>query len=164
PSPAATGSTTAPAAARGAARAPTTGPSPTSPPSRCPCPPGGRPASGARPPPSAPPPRRRFPTPPSAPSPARTGAAAARTCRGRWDQETTMSHIQPVFDGMHLEAPAPAKSRRIVDDYEAWVDEVTPHYVAAADTGQPFTIDEISRKHQLPDPPSPKSQWGGLPA
>jgi hypothetical protein len=74
-----------------------------------------------------------------------------------------MSHIQPVFDGMHLEAPAPAKSRRIVDDYEAWVDEVTPHYVAAADTGKPFTIDEISRKHQLPDPPSPKSQWGGLP-
>jgi hypothetical protein len=74
-----------------------------------------------------------------------------------------MSHIQPVFDGMHLEAPAPAKSRRIVDDYEAWVDEVTPHYVAAADTGQPFTIDEISRKHQLPDPPSPKSQWGSLP-
>lgn len=75
-----------------------------------------------------------------------------------------MSHVQPVFDGMHLEAPAPAKTRRIVDDYEAWVDEVTPHYVAAADTGQPFTIDEISRKHQLPDPPSPKSQWGGLPA
>ncbi|MER5843251.1 hypothetical protein ABT099_23725 [Streptomyces prasinus] len=74
-----------------------------------------------------------------------------------------MSHVQPAFDGMHLEAPAPAVSRQIVDDYEAWVDEVTPYYVAAADTGQPFTVDEISRKHQLPDPPSPKSQWGGLP-
>ncbi|MFD5491544.1 hypothetical protein ACFWH4_01045 [Streptomyces sp. NPDC127091] len=74
-----------------------------------------------------------------------------------------MSHVQPVFDGMHLEAPAPAVSRRIVDDYEAWVDEVTPYYVAAADTGLPFTIDEVSRKHQLPDPPLPKTQWGSLP-
>jgi hypothetical protein len=74
-----------------------------------------------------------------------------------------MSHIQPAFDGMHLEAPAPAKSRRIVDDYEAWVDEVWPAFVAAADTGVPFTIDEISRKYQLPDPPHPKSQWGSLP-
>lgn len=74
-----------------------------------------------------------------------------------------MTHIQPVFDGMHLEAPAPAKSRRIVDDFEAWVDEVWPFYVAAADTGLPFTIDEISSKHRLPDPPSPKAQWGSLP-
>jgi hypothetical protein len=74
-----------------------------------------------------------------------------------------MSHIQPVFDGMHLEAPAPAATRRIVDDFEAWVDEVWPYYVAAADLGQPFTIDEVARKHQLPDPPHPKSQWGSLP-
>lgn len=74
-----------------------------------------------------------------------------------------MSHIQPAFDGIEFAAPAPAKSRRRVDDYEAWVDEVTPYYVAAADTGQPFTIDEIARRHQLPDPPSPKAQWGSLP-
>ena len=74
-----------------------------------------------------------------------------------------MSHIQPAFDGMHLEAPAPAKSRRIVDDYEAWVDEVWPAFVVAADTGQPFTVDEISRTHQLPDPPCPRAQWGSLP-
>ncbi|MGR6538849.1 hypothetical protein [Streptomyces rochei] len=74
-----------------------------------------------------------------------------------------MSHVQPVFDGMHLEAPAPPKTRRIVDDFEAWIAEVWPYYVAAADTGQPFTIDEISRKHRLPDPPSPKAQWGSLP-
>ncbi|MFF0166743.1 hypothetical protein [Streptomyces prasinus] len=74
-----------------------------------------------------------------------------------------MSHIQPAFDGTEIAAPAPAKSRRIIDDYEAWVDEVWPYYVAAADTMQPFTVDEISRKHQLPDPPHPKSQWGSLP-
>ncbi|MGW4825034.1 hypothetical protein ACWEP4_40530 [Streptomyces sp. NPDC004227] len=75
-----------------------------------------------------------------------------------------MSYIQPAFDGIHLEAPAPSKSRRIVDDYEAWVDEVWPYYVAAADTLQPFTIESVARRHQLPDPPHPKSQWGALPA
>ena len=74
-----------------------------------------------------------------------------------------MTHIQPAFDGTELEAAAPAKSRRVMDDYEAWVDEVWPFYVAAADTGLPFTIDEVSRKHRLPDPPSPKAQWGSLP-
>lgn len=74
-----------------------------------------------------------------------------------------MSHVQPVFDGNQLEAPAPSASRRIVDDYEAWVEEVTPYYVNAADTGVPFTIDEIASKHRLPDPPRPQSQWGSLP-
>ncbi|MGW0583112.1 hypothetical protein ACWD25_46000 [Streptomyces sp. NPDC002920] len=74
-----------------------------------------------------------------------------------------MTHIQPVFEGNKIEAAAPAKTRRMMDDYEAWVDEVWPYYLAAADTRQPFTIDEISSKHRLPDPPSPKSQWGSLP-
>jgi hypothetical protein len=75
-----------------------------------------------------------------------------------------MSHIQPAFDGIEMVAQAPAKTRRVMDDYEAWVDEVTPAYIEAANTGQPFTIDEIARKKQLPDPPNPKSQWGSLPA
>jgi hypothetical protein len=75
-----------------------------------------------------------------------------------------VTHIQPVFDGSKLEAAAPAKTRRIVDDYDAWVDEVWPAFVAAADAGQPFTIDEIARTRNLPDPPHPKSQWGSLPA
>ncbi|MYU20769.1 hypothetical protein [Streptomyces sp. SID8352] len=74
-----------------------------------------------------------------------------------------MTFIQPAFDGTEIAAAAPAKSRRIVDDYEAWIDEVWPYYLAAADTGLPFTVDEISRKHHLPDPPHPKSQWGSLP-
>ncbi|MEZ3180337.1 hypothetical protein KYY02_17080 [Streptomyces pimonensis] len=74
-----------------------------------------------------------------------------------------MSHIQPTFDGIHLEAPAPAKSRRRVDDYEAWISEVWPVFVAAADTGRPFTIDAVARDNDLPDPPRPKSQWGNLP-
>lgn len=74
-----------------------------------------------------------------------------------------MTHIAPVFDGNQLEAAAPAKTRRIVDDFEAWVDEVTPAYIEFADLGLPFTIDEVARKKQLPDPPHPKSQWGSLP-
>lgn len=75
-----------------------------------------------------------------------------------------MSHIQPVFDGTELAAPAPAATRRIVDDYEAWVDEVWPAFVEAADSRMPFTVDEVARTKQLPDPPHPKSQWGSLPA
>ncbi|MEU5477515.1 hypothetical protein [Streptomyces mirabilis] len=74
-----------------------------------------------------------------------------------------MTNIAPAFDGSRLEAAAPSISRRIVDDFEAWVDEVTPYYVAAADSREPFTIDEVARKHQLPDPPKPKSMWGSLP-
>jgi hypothetical protein len=74
-----------------------------------------------------------------------------------------MTYIQPAFDGSELAAAAPSVTRRIVDDFEAWIDEVTPYYVAEADTREPFTIDEVARKHQLPDPPKPKSMWGSLP-
>jgi hypothetical protein len=75
-----------------------------------------------------------------------------------------MTHIAPAFDGYQVAASAPSKSRRIVDDYEAWVDEVTPAFTDAADAGQPFTIDAVARDKNLPDPPHPKSQWGSLPA
>jgi hypothetical protein len=74
-----------------------------------------------------------------------------------------MTYIRPAFDGSELAAAAPSVSRRIVDDFEAWIDEVTPYYVAEADTGVPFTIDAVARRHNLPDPPKPQSQWGGLP-
>ncbi|MFJ9420764.1 hypothetical protein [Streptomyces sp. NPDC101249] len=74
-----------------------------------------------------------------------------------------MTHIQPAFDGVEFAAPAPAVIRRVVDDYEAWVDEVWNAFIDAADTGQPFTVDEIARTKNLPDPPQPKTQWGRLP-
>lgn len=74
-----------------------------------------------------------------------------------------MTNIQPVFDGNRLEAAAPSTSRRIVDDFEAWVDEVWPHYVAAADSRRPFTIADVAAEKNLPDPPRPASQWGSLP-
>lgn len=75
-----------------------------------------------------------------------------------------MTHIQPAFDGAELAAAAPSASRRVMDDYDAWIDEVWPAFVAAADSGQPFTVDEVARTRDLPDPPHPKSQWGSLPA
>lgn len=74
-----------------------------------------------------------------------------------------MSHVQPAFDGTEMVASAPSATRRIVDDYEAWVDEVWPAFVEAADTRLPFTVDEVARRHNLPDPPRPQSQWGSLP-
>lgn len=74
-----------------------------------------------------------------------------------------MSYIQPAFDGTDITAPAPAATRRIADDYEAWIDEVWPAFVAAADTGQPFTVDQIATARKLPDPPNAKSMWGQLP-
>jgi hypothetical protein len=75
-----------------------------------------------------------------------------------------MTHIQPVFDGTELAAGAPSVTRRIVDDFEAWVDEVWPAFVEAADSRQPFTIADVAARKQLPDPPRPASQWGSLPA
>ncbi|MEV7975362.1 hypothetical protein [Streptomyces sp. NPDC086519] len=75
-----------------------------------------------------------------------------------------MTHIQPAFDGTEIAAPAPAVTRRIVDDFEAWVDEVWPAFVEAADTGLPFTVADVAARKQLPDPPRPASQWGSLPA
>ena len=75
-----------------------------------------------------------------------------------------MTHVQPAFDGTVLAAGAPAATRRVMDDYEAWVDEVWPAFVEAADSGQPFTVDSVAAAKKLPDPPHPKSQWGSLPA
>lgn len=75
-----------------------------------------------------------------------------------------MTRIAPAFDGNQLEAPAPAKTRRIVDDFEAWVEEIWDSFVEAADSRQPFTIADVAARKQLPDPPRPASQWGSLPA
>lgn len=50
-----------------------------------------------------------------------------------------------------------------VDDFEDWIETVWPFYVAAADTGQPFTISQIAADNHLPDPPKSQSQWGHLP-
>ena len=50
-----------------------------------------------------------------------------------------------------------------VDDLEVWFTIIWPAYVAACDTGQPFTISKVAKDNQLPDPPKSQSQWGHLP-
>lgn len=71
-----------------------------------------------------------------------------------------MTHIAPAFDGTELAAAAPAKTRRIVDDYEAWVSEVRPVFVEAAKSGRPFLCWKIACQNELPDPPDRDHDWG----
>ena len=73
-----------------------------------------------------------------------------------------MSHVQPAFDGTELAAPAPAKSRRVIEDYEAWVSEVRPVFVAAAKAGRPFVCWKIADANNLPEPPHQERDWARL--
>lgn len=73
-----------------------------------------------------------------------------------------MSHVSPVFDGTELAAPAPAKTRRIVDDYEAWESIVRPYYVAAAKTGRSFVFWAVAQANDLPEPPNQRLDWARL--
>jgi hypothetical protein len=73
-----------------------------------------------------------------------------------------MTHITPAFDGSTLEAAAPAKSRRVMDDYEAWESEVRPTFVKVAKTGQSFVCWRIAQQHDLPEPPDQKRDWARL--
>ncbi|WP_369214987.1 hypothetical protein [Streptomyces flavofungini] len=71
-----------------------------------------------------------------------------------------MTHIAPAFDGTELAAAAPSKSRRRIDDYEAWVTEVRPVFVEAAKTGRPFLCWKVAEEHDLPEPPDQGHDWG----
>ncbi|MGW3196256.1 hypothetical protein ACWDBD_17050 [Streptomyces sp. NPDC001118] len=73
-----------------------------------------------------------------------------------------MSHVQPAFDGTELAATAPAKTRRIVDDYDAWVSEVRPTFVEAAKSGRPFLCWKIAQANDLPEPPNQRLDWARL--
>jgi hypothetical protein len=73
-----------------------------------------------------------------------------------------MTHVSPAFDGIQLTAAAPAATRRVMDDYEAWVDEVRPTFVAVAKTGQPFLCWKVAQAHNLPEPPSKRLDWARL--
>lgn len=68
---------------------------------------------------------------------------------------------QPTLDGAFPVAAIP-EDRRQVDDYEAWVAEVRPHFIGAAATGRTFTCYEVVDAHKLPDPPNPQAHWGRL--
>lgn len=51
----------------------------------------------------------------------------------------------------------------VLDDYDEWIKTCWPHYVAAANSGEPFTISQIAKDRDLPDPPRAQAQWGQLP-
>ncbi|GAA2929441.1 hypothetical protein [Streptomyces enissocaesilis] len=68
-----------------------------------------------------------------------------------------MTTVQPALDGS---IPAPARRRS--DDYETWVTEVWPYFIAAARTGRTFTCFEVVHAHQLPEPPDSAHHWGRL--
>lgn len=73
-----------------------------------------------------------------------------------------MTHIQPAFDGTELAAPAPAKSRRVAENYEAWESEVRPTFVKVAKTRRPFLCWQVAREHDLPEPPNQQRDWARL--
>jgi hypothetical protein len=67
---------------------------------------------------------------------------------------------QPALDGTIPAAVTPP--RRQSEDYETWVAEVWPHFIAAAATGRTFTCYEVVDANRLPDPPNPQAHWGRL--
>lgn len=74
-----------------------------------------------------------------------------------------MTAIQPALDGTTPEPRVPA-SRRKVEDYETWVEEVRPAFVTAAESGRSFVCWRIRDEHELPDPPDRDHDWGRLAA
>ncbi|MFF2852614.1 hypothetical protein ACFVT5_40935 [Streptomyces sp. NPDC058001] len=69
--------------------------------------------------------------------------------------------VQPALDGSVPTAPV-STARRQAEDYETWIAEVWPAYIAAAATGRTFTTYEIADENNLPNPPSPQAHWGRL--
>ncbi|MGW2594828.1 hypothetical protein ACWCXC_31810 [Streptomyces sp. NPDC001515] len=69
--------------------------------------------------------------------------------------------IQPALDGSIPVAPA-TTSRCQSEDYEAWLAEVWPKFIAVAAAGRTFTCYSVADAHKLPDPPNPQAHWGRL--
>jgi hypothetical protein len=69
--------------------------------------------------------------------------------------------VQPALDGSVPE-PSKTKTQRQADDYETWLAEVWPVFIAAAATGRTFTCYEIADANDLPSPPNPQAHWGRL--
>jgi len=69
--------------------------------------------------------------------------------------------VQPALDGTVPVAPI-VKPRRQSEDYETWLAEVWPKFIAVAATGRTFTCYQVVDEHKLPDPPNPQAHWGRL--
>lgn len=61
-----------------------------------------------------------------------------------------MTVIQPALDG----TVPPATH------YAEWIDDIRPAFVAAARSGREFTVYEIAKNAELPEPPNPRADWG----
>lgn len=72
-----------------------------------------------------------------------------------------MTAIQPALDGS-IPAPKVSKTRRRIEDYETWVDEVRPTFEEVAATGRRFMCWQIEQEYNLPDPPDRDHDWGRL--
>jgi len=64
-----------------------------------------------------------------------------------------MPAIQPTLDGTD---PTPTT------DYATWVQHVRPHYLEECRTGREWTCYEIAERHDLPEPPNPRADWGNF--
>ncbi|MFJ6729445.1 hypothetical protein ACIQPQ_31535 [Streptomyces sp. NPDC091281] len=69
--------------------------------------------------------------------------------------------VQPALDGS-VPSPRQTKVQRQAEDYETWLAEVWPIFIAAAATGRTFTTYQIADTHRLPTPPNPQAHWGRL--
>jgi hypothetical protein len=67
--------------------------------------------------------------------------------------------VQPHLDGT-IPTPKTPAARRRAEDYETWVEEVRPAFIAVAATGRIFTTYEVVQERNLPDPPDPAHHWG----
>jgi hypothetical protein len=55
--------------------------------------------------------------------------------------------------------PLPGMPTPPQSDYDTWVLEVRPVYVAVAETGRRFVCWEIAREFDLPEPPNRQRDW-----
>lgn len=71
-----------------------------------------------------------------------------------------MAAVQPHLDGT-IPTPKIPAARRKAEDFESWLDEAWPYYIAAAASGETYTIYEIAERHRISQPPD-SHMWGRL--
>lgn len=70
--------------------------------------------------------------------------------------------VQPTLEG-DIPPAKVSKTRRRIEDYEAWVLEVRPVFEEIARTGRRhFLCWQVKEERDLPDPPDPDHDWGRL--
>ncbi|MFE9372296.1 hypothetical protein ACFYM2_21350 [Streptomyces sp. NPDC006711] len=67
--------------------------------------------------------------------------------------------VQPALDGSVPE-PKTTATRRQVEAFDDWLDQIRPAFEHAAASGREFTAFSVADANDLPDPRHPQSQWG----